>query len=62
MTDDNTVICELVRRIERLERQLAELQRHQVAWRVRGIPAQGVYPRRHPDWPGLRISQPLETR
>jgi hypothetical protein len=60
MTDD-AVIRKLVSRIEDLERRLDELQRHSVTWRIRGTPVQGLYPRRHRDWPNLHISQPLVT-
>jgi hypothetical protein len=60
MTDDE-IIASLARRIADLEARLDEVQRHQVGWRVRGTPVRGAYPRRLPDWPGLRISQPLVT-
>jgi hypothetical protein len=63
MTADDAVIRTLVSRIQDLEQRMDELQRHQVSWRIRGVPVQGAYnPRQLPDWPGLRISQPLETR
>jgi hypothetical protein len=60
MTTDDAVIRALVSRIEDLEHRLDEVQRNQVAWKVRTAHLQGAFPRQSPDGV-FRYSQPLVT-
>jgi hypothetical protein len=59
MTDDE-IIASLARRIADLEARLDEIQRHQVAWKVRTAHLRGSFPRHSPDG-RFRYSQPLVT-